>query len=281
MNAAPFRLAGIMGWPVGHSRSPVLHGHWLNRHGVAGAYVPLPVRPDQLGAALRALPLLGFAGCNLTIPHKVAALDHIDHIDPMARRIGSINTIIVRPDGALEGRSTDGAGFVAHLVAEHPAWTPGRRPVALLGAGGAARAIAAALAEAGETEIRLLNRTDRRAWDLVTEFGPPLRFWPWDDRAAALAETHLVINSTALGMVDQPPLALDPTQLPVDAIVADIVYVPLETPLLAVARARGNPVLDGLGMLLHQARPGFAAWFGIEPAVDAALRRAVLATLPA
>jgi shikimate dehydrogenase len=273
-----FRLAGVMGWPVGHSRSPALHGYWLARHGIAGAYVPLPVRPENLERALRALPVLGFAGCNLTVPHKEAGARLVDHLDPMAARLGSVNTVLVHADGTLEGLSTDGYGFVENLKEGAAAWQPGRRPVGVIGAGGAARAIIAALIETGETRIRIANRTEARAIELAQALGPAVEPWSWAQRTQALADCRLLVNTTSLGMAGQPPLDLDLSLLPADAVVNDIVYVPLETPLLAAARRRGNPVVDGLGMLLHQARPAFAGFFGIEPMVDAALREAVLAT---
>jgi shikimate dehydrogenase len=274
-----FRLAGVMGWPIGHSRSPVLHGHWLARHGIAGAYVPLLVEPRNLEQALRALPALGFAGCNLTIPHKEPAIALLDHIDPGAQRIRSVNTIVVGEDGSLGGSSTDGFGFIENLRATVPAWCAAAGPAALIGAGGSARAIAAALADAGVPEICVTNRSEQRAAALVEEFGPPLRFCPWRSRVDALAGVTLVVNSTSQGMVGEAPLELPLDALSPTAVVADIVYVPLETPLLAAARAQGNPTVDGLGMLLHQARPGFAAWYGgVMPDVDDALRSAVLAT---
>jgi shikimate dehydrogenase len=275
-----FVVAGVMGWPVGHSRSPTLHGYWLKQYGIVGAYVPLAVRPEDLQQALRALPVLGFAGCNVTVPHKEAAFRIVDHTDAAARRTGSVNLVIVRPDGTLEGRSTDGYGFVESLRQAAPHWVPGQGPVMLIGAGGAARAIAAALLDAGETCVRIVNRTDARAAALVQEFGPALQAWPWSLRMVAVASCHLLINATILGMTGQGPLPLDLSLLPNGTIVCDIVYVPLETPLLAAARARGNLAVDGLGMLLHQARPAFASWFGVDPAVDNGLRRAVEATLP-
>jgi shikimate dehydrogenase len=275
-----FGLAGVMGWPIGHSRSPVLHGYWLRRYGIAGNYVPLAVRPEQLQQALRALPVLGFSGCNVTVPHKEAAFRLVDETDEAARRTRSVNLVIVRPDGTLEGRSTDGYGFVENLRQTAPAWMPGQSPVALIGAGGAARAIAAALLDAGETRIRITNRTDSRSADLVRDLGAGLETWPWSRRGSALAGCHLVINATVLGMAGQEALDLDLSLLPKTAIVCDIVYVPLETPLLAAARTRGNAVVDGLGMLLHQARPAFAGWFGVDPIVDDGLRQAVLETLP-
>ena len=271
-----FRLSGVMGWPIGHSRSPLLHGHWLARHGIAGAYVPLAVRPDHLEQALRALPALGFAGCNLTVPHKEAAFRLVDHVDRAADRLRAVNTIVVRPDGTLEGRNTDGEGFLKHLQATAPTWVPSDRPVLVLGAGGAARAVVGTLADIGVPEIRVTNRTDARAENLASECGQPLMAWPWAHRAEALAGCSLVVNTTQLGMDGCPPLDLPLDLLPADGVVYDIVYTPLETALLADARRRGHVVVDGLGMLLHQARAGFTAWFGVEPEVDEALRRAVL-----
>jgi len=272
------RLAGVMGWPIGHSRSPALHGHWLKRYGIAGAYVALPVRPDHLERALRALPFLGFVGCNVTVPHKEAAFRAVDLVDHAASRLGAVNTVVVRPDGSLEGRNTDGEGFRRHLEASAPAWRAAGRPVLVLGAGGAARAVVGSLADMGVPEIRLANRTDARAEHLVAEFGRPLRSWPWARRVEGLADCSLVVNTTQLGMTGQEALDLPLDPLPADGVVYDIVYTPLETPLLAAARRRGHVGVDGLGMLLHQARAGFAAWFGVEPAVDDALRAAVLAS---
>ncbi len=259
-------LAGVMGWPIAHSRSPRLHGWWLRHHGIDGAYVPLAVRPEMLEQALRALPVLGFAGCNLTIPHKELALPFLDHLDDDARRIGAANTIIVRPDGRLEGRNTDAFGFIAHLRASAPAWQPARRSAVVLGAGGAARAIVCALADAGVREIHIVNRRRDRAVALATAFGAAAA--GWEDLPRLLAGAGLLVNATSLGMSGQPPLHVDLSPLPAGAVVDDIVYVPLETPLLAQARARGLTAVGGLGMLLHQARPGFEAWFGILPAVE-------------
>jgi shikimate dehydrogenase len=270
--------AGVMGWPVGHSRSPALHGHWLEKYAVDGAYVPMAVRPEHLAQALRALPVLGFAGCNLTIPHKEAALAIVDRVDPVAQRIGAINTIVVAADGTLEGRNTDGYGFIASLRAAVPGWVP-QGPAIVLGAGGAARSILVALLDAGVSEIRLLNRTPSRAAALAAALGGAVIPLPWETRHDALAGTALLVNTTSQGMVGEAELDLTLDRLPPDAVVADIVYVPLETPLLAAAQRRGNPVVDGLGMLLHQARPGFTAWFGVAPEVTPELRAAVLATL--
>lgn len=271
------KLAGVMGWPIGHSRSPRLHGHWLDRHGIDGAYVPLAVAPENLETALRSLPALGFRGVNLTLPHKEAAVDICDDVTGQARRIGAVNTIVVGGDGRLQGSNTDAYGFLENL--RHGSdWQPADGPVVLLGAGGAARGLAVALVDAGVTELRILNRTQARAETLAADIGQAV-VPSWDDRANALDGAALLVNSTTLGMTGQPPLDLDLSRLPAGAVVNDIVYAPLETPLLADARARGNPVVDGLGMLLYQAQPGFEAWFGTRPEVDAALRDFVLADL--
>jgi len=271
------KLAGVFGWPVAHSRSPRLHGFWLERHAIDGAYLPFAVRPENLAAALKALPVLGLRGVNLTVPHKEAALGLVDRASEEARRIGAVNTIVVDGDGGLEGRNTDGYGFLAHLKASAPGWRSASGPAVLLGAGGAARAIAVALIEAGVPELRLVNRTADRAAGLAKALGGNIAPVPWQDRNLALAGAALLVNSTTLGMVGQPALDIDLSRLPRQAPVYDIVYAPLETPLLAAARARGHPCIDGIGMLLHQARPGFAAWFGVEPEVTAELRNFVLA----
>jgi len=273
------RLAGVMGWPVAHSRSPRLHGFWLAQHDIDGAYLPLPVHPQNLAAALRALPLLGFTGVNITLPHKAAALALVDRVSEEAQRIGAINTVVVAADGLLEGSNTDGYGFLAHLKASAPAWRASDGPAVLLGAGGAARAIAVALLGAGVPELRLANRTARRTAELAEALGPRVEPIDWEQRSGALDGAALLVNSTTLGMAGQPPLKISLHRLPRPAVVYDIVYVPLETPLLAAARARGNISVDGLGMLLHQALPGFAAWFGVTPEVTPELREFVLAAI--
>ena len=278
-------LAGVIGWPVAHSRSPLLHGHWIAEHGLRGAYVPLAVAPGRLEAALRGLGALGFAGCNITIPHKVEALRLVDRLEPLAQRIGAVNTIVVAADGALVGRNTDAFGFVQSLVEGHAGWQASAGPAVVLGAGGAARAVVAGLVDAGAREIRLLNRTAERARELAAELAPALgaschiEVLPWETRHEALGGAALLVNTTSQGMHGQPPLELDLAALPRQAVVCDAVYVPLETPLLAAARARGHPVVDGLGMLMHQARPAFEAWFGLRPQVTAALRERLVATL--
>jgi shikimate dehydrogenase len=270
------KLAGVMGWPVGHSRSPRLHGYWLAHYGIEGAYVPLPVAPGHLEDALRALPLLGFAGVNLTIPHKEAALPILDHVTPLARRIGAVNLVTVTSDGHLGGDSSDGYGFIENLKQGAPGWLAGAGPAAVLGAGGAARAVVAALLDEGVPEIRLVNRSAGRAELLAASLRGPIRPMGWSEREAALADAALLVNTTSLGMSGEPPLPLALERLPPAAVVTDIVYAPLETSLLAAARARGHRTVDGLGMLLHQARPAFEAWFGVAPEVTAELRRFML-----
>ena len=270
------RLAGILGWPVAHSRSPRLHGLWLRRHGVDGAYLPLPVAPDRFAAAVRALVDLGFRGANVTIPHKEAAFAICDRVDPSAQRAGAVNTLVFR-DGAIEGSNTDGWGFLANVAESAPGWRADSGPAVILGAGGSARAIAAALLDAGCPKLTLVNRTPARAEALAQALGGPIEV----TTTPPLAGAALLVNTTSLGMQGQPPLDLDLAALPPGAVVADIVYVPRETSLLAAARARGLTAVDGLGMLLHQARPGFAAWFGITPEVDAELRDFVGGDIPA
>ena len=269
------RLAGVLGWPVSHSRSPRLHGHWLATLGIDGAYLPLPVHPDRFATAVRALADLGFRGANVTIPHKQAAFDACDTVDATARRAGAVNTLVFR-DGRIEGSNTDGFGFLESVRGQAPGWQPGAGPAVLLGAGGAARAIAAALLDANCPRVTLVNRSRERAEALARDLGGPIEV----AEAPPLDAAALLVNTTSLGMQGQPPLAIDLAPLPPGAVVADIVYVPLETPLLAAARARGLRAVDGLGMLLHQARPGFEAWFGVAPRVDAALREVVAADIP-
>lgn len=265
------RLAGVMGWPVAHSRSPRIHGYWLEEKRIDGAYLPLAVRPEALGTALAALPALGFRGCNLTAPHKEVALAHMATLSKAAWRIGAVNTVTVGEGGALHGDNTDGYGFISHLRQEAPGWEP-TAPVAMLGAGGAARAVVDALRAEGVAEIRIVNRSPERAEMLAKAIGNTIRALPWDERAEALGGCSLLVNTTNLGQVGKPALALDLGRLPAGAAVYDLVYAPLETALLKAARARGNVTVDGLGMLIHQARPGFAAWFSAEVVATAALR---------
>lgn len=274
------RVAGVMGWPVAHSRSPRLHGYWLAEHAIDGAYVPFPVKPAHLEQALRALPLLGIVGCNLTIPHKEAAIPALDEVDDSVRLVGAVNTVVVGADGKLHGMNTDIAGFRDAVREAMPGFA-GRRGV-VLGAGGAARAVLGALAELGVKEIRLTNRTAARAEKLaadVEKLALTVGVVPWAARSAALDGADILVNATSLGMQGEPPLELALDRLPKGALVCDVVYVPLETQLLKAARARKNPVADGLAMLLHQARPSFAAWFGTEPKVTPGLRAHLVQSL--
>ncbi len=274
-----FLMAGVMGWPVMHSRSPKLHNFWFAEHGLAGTYVPLAIKPDGLRAALRALPALGFAGCNLTIPHKEAAMGIVDEIDPTAQRIGAISCVVVRPDGTLVGSNNDGFGYIEGLLQEQPAWRADAGPIVVMGSGGGARAVVYSLAERGAREIRLINRSPERAQILARDFGGPVKTLPWSDRHDAIADAAMLVNTTSQGMVGQSPLDLKLDRLPRGALVSDIIYIPRATPLLAAAQARGNPTVNGLGMLLHQARPAWKAWFGIEPQVTPELRALIEATI--
>ena len=273
-----FLLAGVMGYPVMHSRSPKLHNYWLAKYGLAGTYVPLAIKAEHLRAALRALPALGFSGCNLTIPHKEAALEIVDRIDPLARRIGAVNCVVVAADGSLMGQNHDAFGYIESVRETQPAWRADAGPIVVIGAGGGARAVLVSLIDAGAREIRLINRARARGDTLARELGGPICFFGWDERAAALDGAAMLINTTNQGMVGEPPLDVALDRLPVTALVSDIVYIPRETPLLAAARKRGNPAVNGLGMLLHQARPAFRAWFGIMPEVTPELRAMIEAT---
>ena len=272
------RIAGVFGWPVDHSRSPRLHGYWLREFGIDGAYIPFATHPSKLEQGLRALPALGFRGGSITLPHKERALALVDEATKLAKRIGAINTLIVREDGTILGDNTDGYGFIANLQQAQPGWRAAAGPAIVLGAGGAARAIVVSLLDAGAPEIRLVNRTTRRAEEIAEAVGGPIKVLPWDARADALKDAALLVNSTNLGMAGQLPLALDLGTLPTEAVVYDIVYVPLMTALLKAAEQRGNRIVDGIGMLLHQGRPGFKAWFGADAQVTPELRAFVLGT---
>jgi shikimate dehydrogenase len=271
---AQARIAGIIGWPVAHSRSPRLHGFWLERHAIDGAYVPLAIRPEDFAHALRGLLAAGFAGANVTIPHKRAAFAVCDRVDPSAQRAGAVNTLVFR-EGTITGTNTDGWGFLANLRAHGV--NPAAGPALVLGAGGAARALAATLLETG-IRVAIANRAQEHAEALASDL-PGLRVVRWERRSDALSDHALLVNATSLGMRGHPPLQLDVSRAAPALTVADIVYVPLETPLLASAVAHGLRVVEGLGMLLHQAVPGFHAWFGVEPQVDVALRDFVAADL--
>jgi shikimate dehydrogenase len=267
--------AGVIGWPVGHSLSPRIHRFWLAELGIDGRYEAVVVSPDWLEDTVDRFRVGGWCGFNVTVPHKETIIPLLDVIDPTAREIGAVNTVVAVGEGRFEGRNSDAPGFLASIRAARAIRTD--RPAALLGAGGAARAILAALTGAGIREIRIANRDRTRAETLAAAF--PATVYDWDDRARMLEGCGLLVNSTSLGMTGQPPLEIDLAHLPIAALVTDIVYRPLETDLLARAEARGNPVVDGLGMLLHQAVEGFGAWFGVTPQVTPALRDHVLAAI--
>lgn len=268
------RLAGITGWPVSHSRSPRLHGFWLERHRIDGAYLPLPIEPAHFPAAIRGLMLAGFAGVNVTIPHKVVAFAICDEIDDSARRAGAVNTLVF-DHGRIHGSNTDGWGFLQNLRAHGV--DPAAGPALILGAGGSTRAVGAVLLELG-VRVTVANRTRAKAEHLAREL-PGLTVIDWEARNHVLPDQALLVNTTSLGMDGHPPLSIDLDRAVPGLTVADIVYVPMETPLLAAARARGLRAVEGLGMLLYQAVPGFRTWFGVDPVVDEPLRRFVAADL--
>jgi len=269
-------LAGVIGWPVAHSRSPLIFAHWFAETGLDGAYVRLATRPEDFAQVFRALPKAGFRGVNVTIPHKVTALELADSASPAARAIGAANTIRFDADGQIHADNTDGYGFIENLRDGAPTWNPGAGPALVLGAGGASRAVIHALLDAGAPVIRLTNRSRDKAEALAAHFGPRIVLVDWAARDTATGDATTIVNTTSLGMTGKPPLELALNDAPATALVTDIVYAPLETPLLAAARVRNLATVDGLGMLLHQARPGFRAWFGVSPTVTPALRRAVL-----
>jgi shikimate dehydrogenase len=274
------RKAFVIGHPIGHSRSPLIHQHWLRELDLPGSYERLDVAPDELGAFLRGFQERGFVGGNVTIPHKEAAFRLVDETSDVARRLGAVNTIWTEPDGRLVGHNTDAAGYIAHLdTVLGPGWRERTGAALVLGAGGAARAIVAGLLEAGIGEVLVANRDPERAQRLRELDSARIRLVAWDAMQDALPDVALLVNTTSLGMTGQPPLAVDLAPLRSDAVVSDIVYVPIETPLLAAARDRGLQVADGLGMLLHQAVPGFEAWFGATPQVTPALRDLIAADI--
>lgn len=272
--SATARVAGIAGWPVSHSRSPAIHGFWLERHGIDGAYVPLPIAPAAFATAMRGLMAAGFAGANVTVPHKPAAFALCERVDDAARRAGAVNTLVFR-DGRVLGSNTDLFGFTEGL--REAGVDPAAGPALILGAGGAARAVAVALQGLG-VAVTVANRTEARATALARDLAG-LRIVAWERCPEVLAECALVVNATTLGMGGRGAPLVDFSRAAAGMVVADLVYVPLETPFLAAARRHGLVGVDGLGMLLHQARPGFAAWFGVDPRVDDALRDYVLADL--
>jgi shikimate dehydrogenase len=273
------KRACVIGWPVEHSRSPLIHNYWLKLYGIPGAYEKVAVKPEELAAFLGSLFERGFTGCNVTLPHKEAALKLAQVVDQSARAVGAANTLWLDYEAELHASNTDAFGFMANLAEQAPAWKARRRPVLVLGAGGAARAIVHGLLEGGVAKIFLANRSRERADALARDFDRRVEVVAWSDRDAALAGCGLLVNATSLGMTGKPPLELDLAALPADAAVVDIVYSPRETRLLAAARARGNPTVDGLGMLLYQAVPGFERWFGFRPEVTDELRALLAVSL--
>jgi shikimate dehydrogenase len=272
------RRAFVCGHPIAHSRSPLIHGYWLEELGIAGSYERVDAAPDDFPRFLSSLRRNGFAGGNVTLPHKEAAFMAVEKRDPAAEVIGAVNTLWFDQDGALCGGNTDAYGFAANLDDEVPQWTKGRRAV-VLGAGGAARAVIHALKDRGYDDIRIVNRTPARAEALAVHFAPGVSTHEWGCAADLSSDTDLLVNTTSLGMKGAPALEVDLSPLPMHAVVADIVYVPLETELLKAAKARGLAIAEGLGMLLHQAVPGFEHWFGRRPTVSEALRSRIVANM--
>lgn len=269
-------LAGVIGHPVAHSRSPQLHGHWLRKYGLPGHYIPMDIAPEDFESALRMLPKLGFVGANVTIPHKERVMEIADQVSDRATLIGAANTIIFRADGGIHADNTDGYGFLENLRQGAPDWDPKAGPAVVLGAGGAARAVVAALLDSGVPEIRITNRTKLRAEKLREDFGSRLSVVEWVKAGNVLEDAALVVNTTSLGMVGKPELRVPLDGLRRGAVVTDLVYAPLQTRLLRVAEDQGCTTVDGLGMLIHQAVPGFERWFGQRPEVDEATRAAIL-----
>ncbi|SLN43571.1 Shikimate dehydrogenase [Roseovarius litorisediminis] len=269
-------LAGVIGTPIAHSKSPQLHGHWLKRHGLKGFYIPMDVTGDDLADVLKILPKMGFVGVNITVPHKESALKLADLVTDRATLIGAANTLIFRKDGKIHADNTDGYGFIQNLRQNAPDWNPAAGPAAIFGAGGAARAVVTALLDAGVPEILISNRTRVRAEALQADFGKKLRVVDWVKAGNILEEATTVVNTTSLGMLGKPPLRVPLDGLRKGALVTDLVYAPLKTRLLIEAEKMGCVTVDGLGMLLHQAVPAFERWFGVRPDVDSATRAAAL-----
>lgn len=274
------KIAGVVGDPISHSLSPKLHGYWLRKYGVSGDYAAYHVAKNELADFIARLKPNNIEGVNLTVPHKESAMALVDELDASAKKIGAVNTIYFDDRGKMIGANTDGYGFLKHLKQTTQKWAAENGPVTIIGAGGAARAVIVSLLDDGVPEIRLTNRTLERATSLASEIADSrIKVISWSDREDALSNVELIVNVTTLGMAGQPALELSLDKLPKEATVYDIVYNPLETDLLKRARERGNETIDGLGMLLHQAVPGFKAWFGVTPEVDAGLRDHLLGAL--
>lgn len=277
MTETKIPLAGVIGSPIAHSRSPQLHGHWLRTYGVRGFYIPMDVASADLETVLRTLPKMGFVGVNITIPHKEAVLRIADLVTDRATLIGAANTLIFRADGKIHADNTDGYGFIENLRTGAPDWQAGAGPAVVFGAGGAARAVIVALLDAGVPRIILTNRTRSRAEKLQSDFGNRVEVVDWVQAGNVLEDAALVVNTSSLGMLGQPEMRIPLDGLRKNAVVTDLVYNPLRTRLLETAATRGCTTVDGLGMLLHQGVPGFERWFGPRPVVDEATRQAVLA----
>lgn len=276
MSHAKIPLAGVIGCPIAHSKSPQLHRHWLKSLGIPGYYVPMHVEADDLEEILRSLPKAGFVGVNITVPHKESALEIADLVTDRATLIGAANTLIFRKDGKIHADNTDGYGFIQNLRQNAPDWHPEAGPAAILGAGGAARAVVASLLDVGVPEILISNRTRVRAEALQQEFGRRLTVIDWVQAGNMMDDASTVVNTTSLGMIGSPPLRVPLNGLRKGTVVTDLVYAPLKTQFLIKAEKMGCITVDGLGMLLHQAVPAFERWFGTRPTVDSATRAAAL-----
>ncbi|TNJ45523.1 shikimate dehydrogenase [Phaeobacter sp. B1627] len=269
-------LAGVIGCPIAHSKSPQLHGHWLNAYGIAGHYVPMHVEPDDLEAVIRMMPKMGFVGANVTLPHKQAIMSIADKVTDRAKLMGAANTLIFREDGSVVADNTDGYGFITNLHQGAPDWDPKSGPATVFGAGGASRAVVASLIEAGVPEVRLTNRTQANADEIAKMFGKKIVVVDWLQAGNIIEDAALIVNTTSLGMEGQRRLRVPLDGLQPGTVVTDLVYTPLKTELLLKAEEAGCITVDGLGMLLHQAVPGFERWFGHRPEVDEAARDAAL-----
>ena len=277
----PFALAAVFGYPVMHSRSPLMHEAFMAQQGIRGAYVPLEIHPDRLEPALRSLSALNFAGCNLTIPLKQKALEIVDEVDEVAHAIGAISCVVVMADGRLFGTNNDWIGFRENLLSQWPDWTPEQGPAVVIGGGGGCRAVVYALIQMGYRDIRLCNRTESRAHTIAERYPDHVRVIPWASRHDCLDTATLLVNTTNQGMVGEAPLDLALDQLPMSARVADIIYTPLDSPLIQAAAARGHATANGLGMLLHQARPAWQMWFGRDPEISTEIRAMMEAEIKA
>ena len=263
------KVAGVIGWPVSHSLSPALHNFWLNYYNIDGVYIPMPVKPEELPEVIKVLPKLGIRGFNLTLPHKELVIPYLDFMDEDAKFIGAVNTVLIANDGTIQGMNTDAYGFIRNI---QPHIDGKKNKAVVLGAGGAAKAICYGLIKEGFGEILLLNRTQEKAEEMAAHFGGRVHVKSWDTRNRALDWADLLVNATSLGMESKEPLEISLDMLPKHAVVTDIVYTPLQTPLLKDAKGRGYLVVDGLGMLMHQAVPAFRVWYGIKPEILPELR---------